>query len=35
LKEGKDSAKAKADGEDLMTPLVERMAGVVAAALPR
>jgi hypothetical protein len=35
LKEGKDSAKAKADGEDLMTPLVERMAGVVAGALPR
>jgi hypothetical protein len=35
LREGKEGAKAKADGEDLVTPLVERMAGVVAAALPR
>jgi hypothetical protein len=35
LKEGKDDAKANADGEDLVTPLVERMAGVVAGALPR
>jgi hypothetical protein len=35
VREGKDRAKAKADGEDLVTPLVERMAGVVAAAAPR
>jgi hypothetical protein len=35
LKEGKDQAKASADGEDLVTPLVERMAGAVAAAVPR
>lgn len=35
LREGKDRAKASADGEDLVTPLVERMAGVVAAATPR
>jgi hypothetical protein len=35
MREGKEVAKAKADGEDLMTPLVERMAGVVAGALPR
>jgi hypothetical protein len=35
LREGKDGAKAKADGEDLVTPLVERMAGVIAGALPR
>jgi hypothetical protein len=32
---GQDRAKARADGEDLVTPLVERMAGAVAAALPR
>ena len=31
LRDGKDSAKAKADGEDLLTPLVERMATVIAA----
>jgi hypothetical protein len=31
LREGKDRAKASADGEDLLTPLVERMAGVVAS----
>jgi hypothetical protein len=30
VREGKDSAKAKADGEDLLTPLVERMATIVA-----
>jgi hypothetical protein len=35
LREGKDRAKASADGEDLVTPLVERMAGAVAAATPR
>jgi hypothetical protein len=35
LREGKDRAKASSDGEDLVTPLVERMAGVVAAAAPR
>jgi hypothetical protein len=35
LRDGKDRAKASADGEDLVTPLVERMAGVVAAAVPR
>lgn len=35
LREGKDKAKASADGEDLVTPLVERMASDVAAALPR
>jgi hypothetical protein len=35
LREGKDKAKASADGEDLVTPLVERMAGVVAATLRR
>jgi hypothetical protein len=34
LREGKDRAKASADGEDLVTPLIERMAGVVAAAAP-
>jgi hypothetical protein len=34
LHDGKDQAKARADGEDLVTPLVERMAGVVAAATP-
>jgi len=31
LREGKDAAKAKADGEDLLTPLVERMATAVAS----
>jgi hypothetical protein len=31
MRDGKDSAKAKADGEDLLTPLVERMADAVAA----
>ena len=35
LREGKDRAKASADGEDLVTPLVERMAGLVLAATPR
>ena len=35
LHEGKDRAKASADGEDLVTPLVERMAGAVAAMAPR
>ena len=30
-----DSRKAKADGEDLVTPLVERMAGVVVDAVGR
>ena len=35
LREGTDKAKASADGEDLVTPLVERMAGVVVAATPR
>jgi hypothetical protein len=35
LRDGKDRAKATADGEDLVTPFVERMAGVVAAAVPR
>lgn len=34
LHEGKDHIKAASDGEDLVTPLVERMAGVVAAAVP-
>lgn len=34
-REGNDRAKASADGEDLVTPLVERMAGIVAAAVPR
>lgn len=33
LREGKDNAKAKADGEDLVTPLIERMATAIAAAL--
>lgn len=31
VREGKDAAKAKGDGEDLLTPLVERMATAVAA----
>jgi hypothetical protein len=31
LRDGKDAAKAKADGEDLLTPLVERMATIVAS----
>jgi hypothetical protein len=35
VRQGKDGAKASADGEDLITPLVERVAGVVAAAMPR
>jgi hypothetical protein len=35
LTEGKDQAKASADGEDLVTPLVERMAGAVVAVVPR
>lgn len=35
LRQGKDQARASADGEDLMTPLVERMATAVVAALPR
>lgn len=35
LHEGKDRAKASADGEDLVTPLVERMAGAVASVAPR
>ena len=35
LREGTDKAKASVDGEDLVTPLVERMAGVVVAATPR
>jgi hypothetical protein len=35
LRDGKDQAKARADGEDLVTPLVERMATAVAAATPR
>jgi hypothetical protein len=26
VRDGKEGAKAKADGEDLLTPLVERMA---------
>jgi hypothetical protein len=33
IREGKDRAKAKVDGEDLMTPLVERMATVIAGAV--
>jgi hypothetical protein len=33
--EGNDSIKAKADGEDLLTPLVERMATAVAAAVAK
>jgi hypothetical protein len=35
LRQGKDQAKASADGEDLVTALVERVATVVAASLPR
>lgn len=35
LREGKDTAKAKTDGEDLVTPLVERMAAVVAGAVTK
>jgi len=35
LREGTDNAKASVDGEDLVTPLVERMAAVVVAATPR
>jgi hypothetical protein len=35
LRQGKDSLKAKTDGEDLITPLVERMATVIAAAVTR
>jgi hypothetical protein len=35
LRQGKDQAKASADGEDLVTPLVERVATVVAVSLPR
>ena len=35
LREGKDQARASADGEDLVTPLVERMATAVVSALPR
>jgi hypothetical protein len=35
IRDGKDSAKAKADGEDLMTPLVERMATIVAGAVTK
>jgi hypothetical protein len=34
-RDGKDSAKAKADGEDLVTPLVERMATIVSAAVTK
>ena len=33
LREGKDRAKATADGEDLMTPLIERMAAAIVAAV--
>ena len=33
LRDGKDRVKATSDGEDLVTPLVERMASVVAAAV--
>jgi hypothetical protein len=32
VRDGKDSAKAKADGEDLLTPLVERMATAIAGS---
>lgn len=32
---GKDAGKAKADGEDVVTPLVEHLANVVAAAVTR
>jgi hypothetical protein len=35
LREGAEDAKASADGEDIVTPLVERMAGSVLAAVPR
>jgi hypothetical protein len=35
FRDGKDSAKAKADGEDLVTPLVERMATAIAAAVTK
>lgn len=35
LHTGKDRIKASSDGEDLVTPLVERMAGAVAGAVPR
>ncbi|MEZ5288673.1 MAG: hypothetical protein R2712_28470 [Vicinamibacterales bacterium] len=35
LSEGKDRVKAASDGEDLVTPLVERMATAVAAATSR
>jgi hypothetical protein len=33
MRNGQDRAKAKTDGEDLVTPLVERMAAAVAAAV--
>jgi hypothetical protein len=32
VRTGNDRAKAKADGEDLVTTLVERMAAAIAAA---
>jgi hypothetical protein len=35
LRNGNDRAKAKTDGEDLVTPLVERMASAIAAAIAR
>ena len=35
MHDGRDRAKAKSDGEDLVTPLAERMAMAVAGALPR
>ena len=35
LVEGKEKRKAKADGEDMLTPMVEKAAGAVAAAVSR
>ena len=35
LAEGKDKRKAKADGEDMLTPLVEKAAAAVAEAVSR
>lgn len=35
LVEGKEKRKAKADGEDMLTPMVEKAAGEVAAAVSR
>jgi len=35
VRDGIDRAKAKSDGEDLLTPIVERLAGIVLAAMTK